>query len=91
MGKFINEIGNVYGRLTVISRAGKSKSNGNVKWNCLCSCKKSTIISIEGSSLRNGNTRSCGCIKDEVNKGKLGVKHHVIYDMVRRGESIENL
>lgn len=29
-------------------------------WSCVCDCGKEKII--EGSSLRSGNTRSCGCI-----------------------------
>ena len=56
---FINEIGNKYGKLTVIEKVENNKA-GSVHWKCLCECGNIKIIS--GSSLRSGNTSSCGCI-----------------------------
>lgn len=53
------EVGNVYGRLTVIDFA-ESKNN-NLYWKCKCECGK--IITVSGVDLRSGNTRSCGCLK----------------------------
>lgn len=55
-----NLVGKRFGKLTVIERAGESKS-GNVKWLCECDCGNKTIV--VGSFLKNGNTRSCGCGK----------------------------
>lgn len=52
--------GNKYGRLTV---QGFAKPSKDVFWKCLCDCGKSTIV--RGASLRNGNTKSCGCLKKE--------------------------
>lgn len=51
-----NEIGNKYGKLTVIE---KIYDNG-LKWKCLCDCGNEIIVS--GNSLRMGNTSSCGCL-----------------------------
>ena len=51
-----DEVGNVYGYLTVISFdrvAGTA-----AKWNCKCACGRET--SAVGANLRNGTTRSCG-------------------------------
>lgn len=59
----MDELGNVYKRLTVIESAGKSK-RGLLLWKCLCSCGNTCIVS--GASLRTGNTSSCGCLKKEV-------------------------
>jgi hypothetical protein len=59
----IAEIGNVYGRLTVISRDIKNKKG--IWWLCSCSCGNQKVIS--GAALRNRSTRSCGCLKKEIN------------------------
>lgn len=53
------EIGKVYGRLTVLEFA-ESKNN-NLYWKCKCEC--GNIVTVRGADLRNGNTHSCGCIK----------------------------
>ena len=52
-----------FGRLTVIERAGSS-SCGNVKWLCKCDCGNTHIA--KGSDLRNGSTKSCGCLHKEI-------------------------
>ena len=57
MGRFIDISGNHYGRLTVIAY------QKNSKWLCRCDC--GNYKTVLGSSLRNGNTRSCGCIHSE--------------------------
>jgi hypothetical protein len=52
--------GKKFGRLTVLSYAG------NRHWNCKCECgNKSTVY---GASLRDGITKSCGCLCNEINK-----------------------
>lgn len=73
-----NEIGNIYGRLTVISR-GISKNN-HANWLCKCSCGNEVIVT--GSSLRNNKTKSCGCFKNEETKNRFtkhGLKNHSLY------------
>ena len=57
-----NEIGNVYGYLTVIARAENDKDN-RAQWLCKCKCGNEVIV--RGKSLRNGNTKSCGCYQKE--------------------------
>ncbi len=49
--------GKQYGRLTVLSYAGKL--NGKPYWNCLCKC--GAMKTVMGQSLRQGKTKSCGC------------------------------
>ena len=56
----INEVGNKYGKLTVISEAGRDKYR-QVLWLCKCDCGNETIV--RGSTLRSGGTRSCGCLR----------------------------
>lgn len=50
--------GYVFGRLTVIERAGSDRKNGGAMWLCECSC--GNVAKIRGSELRNSR-RSCGC------------------------------
>jgi hypothetical protein len=62
----IDEIGNVYGRLTVISfeevrNVGKCRY---AFWLCQCSCG-SPLKAISGAALRKGNTKSCGCLRQD--------------------------
>ena len=62
MGKFINETGNVYGKLKVIKEDGRDK-RGRAKWLCACDC--GSEISLSGTHLKQGIYRSCGCVKFE--------------------------
>jgi hypothetical protein len=62
MASLKNEIGNEYGYLTVIARAENDKG-GRAKW--LCECKCGNQVEVLGKSLRQGNTKSCGCLQRE--------------------------
>jgi len=55
--------GKRFGRVVVINRSG-SAQGGQAKWNAVCDC--GTKFTVNGSSLRRGITKSCGCLKDEV-------------------------
>lgn len=52
-------IGNKYGRLTVLARAGINKHRAAV-WKCQCDC--GNTIETTTNSLNRGNTKSCGCL-----------------------------
>lgn len=53
--------GKIFNLLTVISyNKESSKSHGRPYWNCKCECGNSTIVS--AVCLKNGNTKSCGCL-----------------------------
>lgn len=58
----IDLTGQVFTRLTVRGR-GKNKPYGKAAWNCDCTC--GNIRNVLGTSLRSGNTKSCGCLKKE--------------------------
>ena len=58
----INLEGQRFGRLVAISDAGRS-SAGLVVWKCRCDCGSEIIM--DSHSLRDGNTRSCGCLQRE--------------------------
>lgn len=57
-----NETGNRYGRLTVIRYDHTDKRQG-AYWLCACDCGCTTVV--KGNRLRNGKTKSCGCLKRE--------------------------
>ena len=55
---FKDLVGQKFFRLTVLGR-GENTKEGSASWICSCECGKS--ISVNGKSLRSGNTKSCGC------------------------------
>ena len=56
-------IGKRFGRLTVLSLAGKAKDR-HFEYLCLCDCGKKTIV--KGTYLRKGLSKSCGCLRKEL-------------------------
>lgn len=83
--------GELFGRLTVISHSHKNKVKSY--WNCQCSCGKTTVV--DTYSLKSGNTKSCGCLRQEKlneehkKRKKHGLSHTKIYfiwfNMLRKG------
>ncbi len=55
--------GKTFGRLTVIHRDGEWDGN-NTMWKCLCSCGNKCVV--KGRNLREGHTRSCGCLHKDI-------------------------
>lgn len=62
MPKILNLTGSKFGRLSVVGKQG-------LKWLCLCECGNTTAVI--SASLRNGNTKSCGCIAKEKSSKRL--------------------
>lgn len=60
--KLIDMTGQKFGRLTV-SYKGPPRKGGGSDWICQCECGES--ITVIGSNLRQGHTRSCGCLAKE--------------------------
>lgn len=59
---FENEIGNRYGRLTVVQRMPNNDYR-QATWLCQCDCGNTIITT--GTLLRKGATQSCGCLHKE--------------------------
>ena len=57
--------GQKFGKLTVIKR-GKTLKSGIVRWICECECGNVTIV--DSGRLKNGMTKSCGCLKHQQSK-----------------------
>ena len=61
MPKYKDETGNKYGKLTVLYKTDKTNSKREVYWFCKCDCGNE--IEVLGRLLRNGTTKSCGCLR----------------------------
>lgn len=57
--------GEQYGRLTVLRDSG-GRSHGCVLWACRCAC--GTIVAVATDRLQQRTTRSCGCLRREVDE-----------------------
>lgn len=89
MGALINLIGQKFGRLTVIEKDKIKYKDGSVHWICKCQCGK--IKSINGASLRKGNTTSCGCGQPQNLKLNLTGKVFGRLTVLEQAEKPENL
>ena len=63
MPNFIDLTGQKFGRLTAIKKMEHNKW-GKTMWLCKCECGKEKIF--RGHSLREGLTKSCGCLQKEI-------------------------
>lgn len=69
MGLVKDETGNTYGLLTVVEYLGIRKTRAF--WKTECSC--GNTLEISGKDLRNGHTKSCGCLRVDSNRARKGV------------------
>ena len=83
-----NDLTNIrFGKLVVISKAGKAKDR-HILWHCKCDCGRKTISS--SNNLRSGGAKSCGCLqretarKSQTTHGKSESRLMKIYYGMRR-------
>jgi len=57
-------VGRKFERLFVPEQEPQKDGKGRLTWKVLCDC--GNILRVKGASLRNGNTKSCGCLREEV-------------------------
>ena len=72
--KKIDLTGERFGKLTVIKEAGSHSQH--ITWLCKCDCGNETIV--QGYNLKNGNSKSCGCLNRELSaeRTRNRAKHH---------------
>lgn len=80
-GWVMSEHGVPDSRLTVIKRAeDRISENGRkyIMWLCECNCEEHNVVVIDGGAIRNGLTKSCGCLNREVTaeKGRKKKKYN---------------
>ncbi len=85
--RLLNDLTNKkFGKLTVLERA--ESRNGETFWKCRCEC--GNIKEVNASKLKNGHTRSCGCIIGSSQKkyakthGKSKTRIYRIYKKMKR-------
>ena len=87
MSHLIDITGQRFGRLTVIERTESNCSNA--RWLCKCDCGKT--VSVRGTVLRRGGSKSCGCYRADYWREQM-TKHgysnariaHIWYGMKER-------
>mgnify|MGYP001608367718 CR=1 FL=1 len=75
----INVMGQRFGRLVAV-RFHSRTAGRHHRWVCRCDCGNTCIISC--NSLRTGNSKSCGCLNDELRKTRPithGLSKHPLY------------
>ena len=68
----IDITGKRFGKLVVVREDGQDK-RGEYYWLCKCDCGNEKRVS--SYKLRNGNTKSCGCLQTEHRKTGIHKKH----------------
>lgn len=88
MGKLIDLTGKQFGNWIVLKKSDSTNKCGHVKWLCQCGC--GNIREVSGVLLRNGESKSCGCIHKEIISnnliGKRFGKLNVIEDTHKRNK-----
>ena len=82
-----NLIGQRFGKLTVIEKTDKRSNNRFIVWKCKCDC--GNICEVISSSLKNGHTKSCGCLNS---KGELKIiqilkNHNILFETQKTFEN----
>lgn len=68
--------GAVFGRWTVLQKAGRTANGRNCKWLCFCACgtKKEVVSTV----LTRGESLSCGCLRREISAERETKHGHAI-------------
>lgn len=73
--------GQRFARIRVLHREGRN-AGGMATWACVCDCGKPVVVA--GAWLRNGDTKSCGCLSRDrmagVGRGNLAHGHRQAND-----------
>ena len=76
MPRFKDRTGDIHGRLTVVSHAGRDHRNKHL-WLCKCTCGSDKVVVADNLSSKKSN--SCGCLKVEF-LSKKGNQYGVLED-----------
>lgn len=83
MGRSINEKGNVYTNLTVLTECGVRGASPLMYWVCECACGR--VAHVRGSHLRDGSVKSCGCLrKGNTKHGMAGTPTYQSWSNMKR-------
>jgi len=85
--RLIDITGQKFGRLTAIECVA-SGTNQHAQWRCMCDCGTETIVAAQ--HLKQGTTKSCGCLRLEITRqrstihGKCYEKLYCIWKTMRQ-------
>lgn len=76
------QIGNIYGKLTVIKSIGLRGTSGRRRHWSICQCECGNIVEVADNSLQQGKVQSCGCLnsKGEAIICKILDENNIIYE-----------
>lgn len=78
MANIIDISGQKFNRWTVEELVGRTTSGGGL-WKCRCEC--GTVRNVDGRSLRDGTSKSCGCLRnDNAKAGKYNSARAVTHE-----------
>jgi hypothetical protein len=79
--RMVDITGETFGKLKAVSPVFGGRA---VKWQCVCECGKTSIV--DGTKLRSGHTKSCGCLLgvERVNHGKSHTHEYRIWAAVKQ-------
>lgn len=78
--QFKDITGQRFGRFTVLSFSGKR--GRKPYWNCRCECGNEKAV--HGEHLKEGRSRSCGCLNAEVQRQSFETHGHAPFDKAQR-------
>lgn len=70
--KKLDLTGQRFGKLVAIRDSGERKSGQGVIWECKCDCGEISVVS--RAHLKNGRTKSCGCLNKEAKSKRMKTK-----------------
>lgn len=73
------QTGDRYGKLTTIEVVSKTNRGAN-RWLCECDCGKKTVVI--AYNLRNGHTKSCGCMSIKNSSKSINIIKTTICNML---------
>ena len=88
MSKAIEIAGLIFGRLKAVERCTTPHGGRDeAYWLCLCDC--GAVKSVAGSKLRNGSTKSCGCLglqnlKDHTDQKRKTPEEKKVFNRTRK-------
>ena len=69
MSRLIDLTGQRFGRLIAVERVIPRPGSRNARWRCVCDCGNETLVL--GTTLRRGESKSCGCLRAELQRNKM--------------------
>jgi hypothetical protein len=77
---FVDRTGCIYGSLTVVGYMGM-EGRSIARWLCMCACGEESVVN--GSNLKSGSTKSCGCQRNKFNRVTHGLSKTAEYRVWR--------